>query len=448
MTKQQTTPCGPKNMMIQTTPKKPRIGGAMIAGFATLGLFFGLIGTWSVLAPLSSAVVAEGVVKVAGSRKTIQHLEGGIIRELQVKNGDLVKAGEILVRLEDVQSRAAWELFRAQRFALMAQEARLIAERDRAERISFPQELLDHRDSTRVQKMLVGQVMIFASRRRRFAGQVEILGQQIDLLEAEIRGYGAQEKAAINQLALLREEIVPLEPLVAKKIVAKPTLLQLKRQVAHFEGVHGQQRGLIARSERLIGETKLKIIDLQNKRLAEIVVELHDVQTQLSQVRERLEAARDVLDRREIVSPIDGTVVDLRYFTPGGVIAPGDAVMDIVPHEDDLVVETRINPIDVDAIQVGLPAEVRFTAFKQRTTPTLSGEVIYVSADILSDPELEESYFLARVEISVEELARLGGLAILPGMPAQVMIISEERTVLEYLVDPIHQSLELAFREQ
>jgi HlyD family type I secretion membrane fusion protein len=190
------------------------------------------------------------------------------------------------------------------------------------------------------------------------------------------------------------------------------------------------------------------MIDVQNKRLDEVVSALSDTQTQLGQVRERLVAAHDVLERRDIVSPIDGTVVNVQYFTPGGVIAPGSAIMDIVPRNDDLIIETRIKPVDVDAIEVGLLAEVRFTAFKQRTTPTLTGEVVYVSADILTDPEIEEAYFIARTKISAEELVRLDGLKITPGMPAQVMIIGDERTLLEYLSDPIRQSLRRAFREQ
>jgi HlyD family type I secretion membrane fusion protein len=190
------------------------------------------------------------------------------------------------------------------------------------------------------------------------------------------------------------------------------------------------------------------MIDVRNKRLDEIVSALSDAQTQLGQYRERLVAAHDVLERRDIVSPIDGIVVNVQYFTPGGVVAPGSAIMDIVPRNDDLIIETRIKPVDVDAIEVGLLAEVRFTAFKQRTTPTLSGEVVYVSADILTDPEIEEAYFIARTKISAEELVRLDGLEIMPGMPAQVMIIGDERTLLEYLSDPIRQSLRRAFREQ
>lgn len=433
---------------MQTAPKKPRIGGALTGGFVILGLFFGVIGSWSTLAPLSSAVVADGLVKVAGNRKTVQHLEGGIIRDLLVKNGDAVKANDVLVRLEDAQSRATWELIRVRYFALQALEARLIAEREDSEQISFPRELLVHRESERVQEVLIGQETIFASRRRRIEGEVDILHRRVGSLTAEIRSYKAQERAAINQLSLLHEEIVPLEQLVAKQISPKPKLLQLKRQAAHYVGVRDQQRGLIARAEQLIGETKLKMIDVQNKRLDEIVSALSDTQTQLGQVRERLVAADDVLERRDVVSPIDGTVVNLQYFTPGGVIAPGSAVMDIVPRNDDLIIETKIKPIDVDAIEVGLPAEVRFTAFKQRTTPTLSGEVVYVSADILTDPELEEAYFIARTKISAEELVRLDGLEISPGMPAQVMIIGDERTLLEYLTDPIRQSLGRAFREQ
>ncbi len=249
----------PRELLMLTAPDKPQIGGALIAGFVILGLFFGVIGSWSTFAPLSSAVVADGLVKVAGNRKTVQHLEGGIIRDLLVKNGDAVEANDVLMRLEDAQSRATWELIRIKYLSLQALEARLIAERERSEQISFPRELLVLRNSERVQELLIGQETIFASRRRRIEGEVEILHRRVGSLTAEIRSYRAQERAAINQLSLLHEEIVPLERLVAKQISPKPKLLQLKRQAAHFGGVRDQQRGLIARAEQLVEETKLKM---------------------------------------------------------------------------------------------------------------------------------------------------------------------------------------------
>ena len=233
-----------------------------------------------------------------------------------------------------------------------------------------------------------------------------------------------------------------------KGLERRARLLGLKRQQASLEGARGEQLGLIARARQQIGEAELQIINRRNGQINEVVAELSEVQVRLGELEERLVASRDVLARRDIISPIAGVVVDLRYFTSGGVIRPGDPILDIVPQHDQLVIEAQIRPLDIDVVKPGLAARVRLTAFKQRTTPTLQGRVVYVSADRLTDPRTGIPYFTARVEIPPSELARLDGVALYPGMPAEVMVVTGARTAIEYLVDPLRESLQRAFREQ
>ncbi|MEE8535522.1 MAG: HlyD family type I secretion periplasmic adaptor subunit, partial [Kiloniellales bacterium] len=415
-------------------PDRPGIGGPVAVGLAVLALFFGLLGGWAGLAPLTSAAVASGVVKVDSNRKTVQHLEGGIIAALVVQNGARVAAGDVLIRLDAAQARAAWALLQGQHDALAARAARLAAERDGAAAIAVDAGLAARRDDPAVAAML--------------AGQVDILHQRQEQLEAEIAGRRAQLAAALRQKALLGEEIADVAVLVDKGLERRTRLLGLQRQQANLEGVRGEQLGLIARARQQIGEAELQIINRRNSQMDQVVAALAEARARLGELKERLAASRDVLVRRAIVSPIAGTVVNLRFFTPGGVIRPGDPIMDIVPLDDQLVIEAQIRPIDIDVVRPGLAAQVRLTAFKQRTTPTLEGRVVYVSADRLIDAASGAAYFTARIEIPAAALARLVGVALYPGMPAEVMVVTGRRTALEYLLAPLTESFGRAFREE
>jgi HlyD family type I secretion membrane fusion protein len=417
-------------------------------GLAVLALFFGVLGGWAALAPLTSAAVASGVVKVDSNRKTVQHLEGGIIAALVVENGDRVAAGDVLVRLDAAQARATWGLLQGQHDALAARAARLAAERDGAPAIAFDADLAARRDDPAVAAVLAGQETVFASRRTTLAGQVDILRQRRQQLEAEIDSRHAQLAAAERQQALIGAEIADIEVLVAKGLERRTRLLGLQRQQASLEGLRGEQLGLIARARQQIGETELQIINHRNGQMDQVVATLAQVRAELGELAERLVASRDVLARRTIVSPIAGTVVNLRFFTAGGVIGPGAPILDIVPEDDRLVIEAQIRPLDIDVVRPGLAAEVRLTAFKQRTTPTLAGRVAYVSADRLVDAASGTAHFTARVEIPAAELARLDGVELYPGMPAEVMVVVGRRTALGYLLDPLRESFGRAFHEQ
>jgi HlyD family type I secretion membrane fusion protein len=428
-------------------PQQPPIRGPVLGGLLIVLVFFLGFGGWAALAPLSSAAVAPGAVKVEGNRKTVQHLEGGIIAELHVHEGDMVEAGQLLIRLDRTQATAHHEALLHQYRSLQAAQARLIAERDGGGHINFGDELLSQRGDPRVAEILTDQESIFETRRRSYEGQIGILQQRIEQLGSQIKGLEAQVASEDQQLALIAEEATDVGSLVEKGLERKSRLLALKRQAALLEGSRGEHQAEIARAEQTIGETKLQMLSLADRQAAEVADQLKDVQVQLTETDENLRAALDVLRRSDITAPIAGTVVGLRFFSVRGVIDPGAPILDIVPQSDRLIVEARVSPLDIDVVHAGLPAQVRLTAFKQRRTPTLAGRVIQISADRLAGEQPGSAFYKAEVEIDPAELARLEGASLYPGMPADVLIQTGQRTFTDYLLRPILDSFAHAFRE-
>lgn len=429
-------------------PARPESGVAILIGAAAITVFIGGFAAWATLAPLASAAVAPGRVTAESNRKTVQHLEGGIVRDILVREGDRVEQGQVLLRLDNSQSGTTLDLLQGQFDAMKAAEARLAAERDGLDRIEFPQWLQARRTETAVAAILVGQERIFASRQATQRGQSEILEQRVRQLEAEITAYRAQVASQEEQAALIREEVKAVESLVNRGLERKTRLLALQRQAASLAGNRGELLGQIARAEQAIGEAKLQAADLVNARLNEVAVELRDTQNKIAELEERMQLARDVNRRLEIAAPQAGRIVSMRFVTPGGVIRPGEPVLDIVPEGDVLVIDARVAPTDIDVVRVGLPADVVLTAYKRRTTPILRGNVIYVSADSLIDEEHEAPYYEARIEIEREQLTGLETVELYPGMPAEVMIVTGERTPFAYLVGPLRDSFRRAFREE
>ena len=426
----------------QLGTRRPVLIGAVI-----VLIFFGFFGFWAFLAPLDSAAIAVGTVGVEGNRRTVQHLEGGIVEEIFVRNGDKVAAGQVLVRLDDTQPRAQLELLRGQRNAALALAARLRAERDGSDSIAFPAELTSQSDDPNVQETMLGQIGIFEARRNAIEGQRRILGQRIAQFREEIDGLRSQIRSADEQLRLINGEVADLQTLFDKGLTPKSRLLSLQRRAAEIEGERGQNRAAIARARQSIGESEIRMVELRTEQVNEVVAELREVEGQLLDLSERYRAAEDVLRRIEITSPIDGFAVDLQVFTSGGVIRPGDRLLDVVPGNEKLVIEARVAPTDIDIVHAGLEAQVRLSAFNQRITPTVDGTVTWVSADRLTDANSGEEYYTARIDLKDQNDPRLNGLTLQPGMPAEVLIRTGERTLIQYLVSPVEQSISRSLRE-
>lgn len=420
----------------------------ILRGVWVLVLLFVVIGSWAAFWPLATGAIAPARVVVDSSRKDIQHLEGGIVKEILVKEGAKVEAGQVLVRLESATAEARQGMVRGQLIAARAAEARLVAERDGAADITFPPSLdaIAATDPDALQNM-DAQRRLFTSRRETLNGQLDVLTQKIRQSEEEIRGYQQQSAAASRQLALLREEITTVRMLVEKGNATRPRLLALERQAADLEGQRGQMQAMAARATQTINEAKITMLNTRSDFLNNVLAELKETQLQLSGLEEQARASDDVIRRIEIKSPLAGTVTGLKTHTIGGVVKPGETMLSIIPSGDKLIIEARVNPQDIDVVHEGLGARVRLTAYATRYIPALQGRVITVSADRFDDAATGQSHFLARIEIPPEEVEAVKDIRLTAGMPAEALIVTGKRSMLSYLLEPISRSFGRAFRD-
>lgn len=438
-------PFDPSN---SATPEQ-RARPTILIGVALLVFLFGIMGLWAALYPLQSGAIAPGRVAIESNRKTIQHLEGGIVKEILVKEGDVVQEGQVMVRLDNTNASARSEMIRGQYLTARAAEARLLAEQDGKETVTFPEELTS-KDATdpKVHEVLETQRRLFDTRRDALNGQISVLNQKIAQSQQEIRGLQEQVTAANSQIALLKEEIDVVRGLLAKGNALKPRLLALERSQADMLGQRGQAQAMISRANQTINEAKISMINQKTEYLNQAVSELKQVQTDLSNLTEQGRSATDVASRIEVKAPITGTVTGLMVHTIGGVVQPGETLMTLVPSNDKLIVEAHINPTDIDVVHTGLKARVRLTAFHMRYLRPVEGTVTTVSADRFDNEKTGEGYYLARIEIPPEELKDIGNVKLTPGMPAETLIVTGRRTMLSYLVRPIRDSFGHAFHEQ
>jgi membrane fusion protein, epimerase transport system len=418
--------------------------GPILIGLAILALFFGVFGGWATLAPLNAAVMGEAVVKVEGNRKSVQHLAGGIVKELRVRDGDSVATGDILVVLDDTTSRAELNVLEQQATTLQAMAARLVAERDGASEISFPAEL----QKPGSEDAVAAQRQEFESRRAAIQGETRILTERAAQLGEQITGSEAQIVLLETQLTSVRDERASLQKLFDDGVVPRTRLLQLERTASGIEGQIASLNATIASGRAAIAENSQRVLQLGLDRMAEVNRQLADVQSRLLDLTPRLSAATAALARMEIRAPYAGRVVDLAVFSVGAVIGPGERVLDIVPEAPSLVVEARIRVEDIADIAPGMTAEVHFTSYKQRITPLIHGRVADISADRLTDPRTQMPYYVTHVVVDPEELAMSPEIQLYPGMPATVMITTEARTALDYLVGPLFASLDQSFRQR
>ena len=433
---------------LPTAPPQPPISRFLMVGGMAILLFFGGFGAWAGFVPLASSAIANGYIRAEGNHKTVQHLEGGIIKDLLVREGDRVQAGQVLIRLDSTAVASRRDGLQHQHDQLVASRTRLLAEETHADHLEFPADIVARRSDSLVDTLLTNQEQIFATRQQSYAGQRNILLKQIDQLQAQIKGLEAQIASTDRQMELTAKEQTTVEDLVKKGLEREPRLLDLRRRAAGLDGSRAQNRSDIARAQQTIGETQLKILALDHDQAEKAADELEKVQGDLAKTDEDLTAANDVQRRREILAPIAGTVVNMKFFTTGGVITPGTPILDIVPTGDRLLIEAQVSPLDIDIVRAGLPAEVRLTAYKQRRTPVLDGELIQVSADRFLDEHNGAPYYKAVVEVDASELAHMERpVELYPGMPAEVMIKTGERTFFQYIMQPVRDSFMRAFRE-
>ncbi|MDJ0889940.1 MAG: HlyD family type I secretion periplasmic adaptor subunit [Gammaproteobacteria bacterium] len=419
-------------------------------GIAIISIAFGGLGTWAAVAPLDSAAIAPGIIAVESNRKTVQHLEGGIVKEILVRDGDRVREGDVLLRLDDTKARAVLEILRGELDAALAQKSRLVAERDGLAEIRFPEALLQRAETSKVREAIAGQSQLFDARRKSLQGQLAILDQRISQFNEEMAGLEAQQAARRDQLKYLQEELGGLRGLEKAGHVARTRIFAYEREIAKLRGERGEYISEIARAQQGIGEAELQIIQRQQSFREEVVAELRELEKRIFQLEERLVTAQDELDRTDVRAPVDGIVMDLDVHTAGGVVRPGEDVMEVVPMGDRLIIEARISPQDIDDVAVEQEATVRFTGMRFRSTPVVIGRVINVSADRLLDEYSGVSYYLARIEIPKWQEKVLVDLDVKlhPGMPADVLIKTGTRTVLRYVMGPVGDGLARAFKEK
>ncbi|MEA1050404.1 HlyD family type I secretion periplasmic adaptor subunit [Lamprobacter modestohalophilus] len=429
-------------------------------GLLVLLVAFGGFGVWSAVAPIGSAAVAPGIVTVESSRKTVQHFDGGFVDDILVTEGDQVEEGQLLVQLDDTQVRAQLEIARGKYYSLLAEEARLVAERDGAEQISFPQELTDRLGDPRVAEptdplvdprvkdAVEGQKRLFENRRTALKNEKQVLGKRIEQLREQIRGYESLAENWGQRASLYRQEIGALKQLFEKGFSDNSRLREYERLEAEVLGEKSQHEASLAGSKVKIIETELQIVQLTRDFDTKVAERLQQVQPELADLKERIQALSDTVRRTEIRAPVSGSVVGLTVHTRGGIVEPRQRILGIVPKGEQLIVEARVSPQDIDRVYPGLDAEIRFTAFNQANTPTVPGQVLTVSGDRLTDEATGQPYFLARIRVSEDGMDSLQGQTLLPGMPADVMIKTGSRTFLAYLTKPITDRLATAFREE
>jgi HlyD family secretion protein len=427
---------------------EPSLRTTVLAGFAVVALFAGAFLGWSLFAQLDSAVVARGTVVVDSHRKTVQHLEGGILRKLHVREGDHVKAGQLLAELDNTQADASLGQAMSQHWSVKGRLARLRAEQAGRRTIAFPGDMTRRLDDRMIAEAMGAQQRLFDARWRAYDGSVAILRKRIAQLKDEMASEQALLESARAQGAFTETERKNVERLYKKGYERLPRLLQLQRASADLKGKEESARSNIARLRGAIASATLEISAALDARQAEIARELQEVLALDANLVDRTRAAQDIKDRKVIVAPQDGVVVAIKVFTMGGVIAPGQPIMDVVPVNDSLVVETRVRPEDIDVVQTGLEAQVRLTAYKRSNVPPVKGRVTHVSADQLTDPRNGEPYFASRVTVDADAVAKIKGVKLQPGMPAEVMIVTGERRAIDYFIAPLWDRMRRAFREE
>lgn len=427
--------------------KEMKVGG-LVAGL----FFIGLLG-WAALTPLDAGAVAQGVVAVSGNRQAVQHREGGIVTSLNVTEGQTVRKGDVLLQISATELTAAERGLTGEVVALLAQRARLLAERDHLATVAEPAEFaaLSPDDKALADDALRGQRLLFQARRASIETERGILAQRIRQHSEQIGGYNHQLGSNREQQRLINEELTGLRTLAARGLVAQNHVRSVERSSAELDGSYGALEAEIAKSSEAVGETRLQVVSLDRRMLEEVATQLRDGQVRLDELQPKLAAMHEQLARSMVRAPAGGRVVGLKVFTVGGVVAPGETVMEIVPQDRALVVEAKASPVDADDLSVGMETQVRFSGLKERNLPILKGKISKVSADSFEDERTGLHHFQIEVVVPPSELAKMKevreDLSLRAGLPAEVMVPLRERTALAYLLEPLTQTFWKAGRE-
>jgi HlyD family secretion protein len=417
-------------------------------GLRVLVLAAGLAGGWAVIVPLSAAVTVAGTLVVESEVKKIQHPVGGVVAQIPAYDGMRVKAGDLLMRLDETQVRTNRQVITNQLDQIRARMARLIAERDGLDEPKIPGELAAPGGDPDTERLLASERALFTARSGARQNQKQLLQSSISQLGDEITGLDAQIKSKTAQLTLISSELQGVQALYDKQLVPLARLAALQRQAAQLDGERSQLTSAIAETRSKISQAQLQIIKIDQDLRSEVMKDLRESQDKESELSQRAVAAQDQLDRIEIRAPTAGVVHQLSVHTIGGVIAAGQVIMEIVPESDDLQIEARLPPVDIDQVRVGQKALVRFSAFNQRTTPQVDGLVSYVSADLTQEPQTRSAYYTLRMTLPGDQLRRLGNLQLVSGMPAEVFLQTGSRTMMSYLLKPITDQLQRTFSER
>jgi len=435
-------PAGPIGSSRESIRKHLIFGGIIV-----LVLAFG-VGGWAATTQIAGALIAQGSVVVDSNVKKVQHPTGGVVGKLNVQDGDRVKSGDILVQLDDTVTRANLAIVTKGLDELAARKARLIAERDGAPSIDFPADLLARESDPAVATAITNERKLFELRRSARTGQKAQLQQRIGQLKDEIVGLTAQLDAKARETGLINKELEGVRDLYAKNLVPLQRVNALERDATKIEGERGQLLASVAQAKGKTSETELQIIQIDQDLSSEVAKDMREVDAKYGEFVERKITAEDQLKRIEIRAPQDGIVLNSKVHTVGGVITAGDTIMEIVPESDKLQVEAKVNPHDIDQIQIGQTAVLRFSSFNLRTTPEINGTVTRVSADATADQRTGQSYYTTRIAMTADEIARLGNVKVIPGMPVEAFVQTGDRSVLSYLIKPLEDQFMRAFREK
>ncbi|WOH81319.1 HlyD family type I secretion periplasmic adaptor subunit [Bradyrhizobium sp. BEA-2-5] len=420
----------------------------LIVGLAVVLVLGGGVGGWAATVPISGALIAPGQIVVESNVKKVQHPTGGVVGEVRARDGDRVKAGDIVVRLDDTVVKASLAIVVKTLNGLYARAARLEAEQQGRDKIAFPPQLLEQAKDPDVRDIMASETKLFDVRVNGRTGQKAQLRERITQLNEEISGLSAQEKAKDQEIALVQNELVGVRQLYEQHLVQLTRLTTLERDAARLSGERAQYIASRAQAKGKITETELQIIQIDKDVVSEVSKDLRETNDKIGELIERKVAAEDQLRRIDIRAPQDGMVLQSTVHTVGGVVTAGDTLMLIVPQTDDLQVEAKVNPVDIDKLQIGQKTLLRLSAFNQRTTPELNGVVSRVSPDVTTDQRTGQGYYTIRVSMPPEEVARLGDVKMIPGMPVEAFVQTGDRTMLSYLMKPMSDQFMRSFREK